>query len=412
MSHHNLRPARDFQRSLGPEGAQAVKPEAETAAARMAMRVRHLPLILVFTALFSVPAPSTAQGVDSVTMESAAKVDYRFYDPDLGYGSEATINPMSVLLNRGFSNLFYTGIERRPHKMDWGAGLSTVFSAIFHPSEPVQRRGGWKRWFDDEFVPGVGSVWSWGWSANYVGHVLGGGITHRYMTEWFDHQGVPHAGLAAGTFLMATMIVNEVVEQRGSTLPNAGTFADMVFFEPLGMLLFSSGGVTRFFSEKLTTKDWSPQAAITFPDGRIVNNSQTIAYKIPLPKTDRFELLFMVGFGSQSGISYALPDDYAISAAIGFATKRRIVHPVTGEESIEPALAAGMYFDRHDSLIASLMYSRGAFSWLQANVYPGVLPGRLNKMGAWATINEGNQVSFGLSAYPTLGMGLGIDLGR
>ena len=108
----------------------------------------------------------------------------------------------------------------------------------------------------------------WVWAANYGGHILAGGITSRYLEEWFVANRVPMPALSSAVYLMGTMMVNEIIEHPDGTGSGPGV-ADMLIFDPLGILLFRIDGLARFFGEELHATDWPPQAAVALPGKRV-----------------------------------------------------------------------------------------------------------------------------------------------
>lgn len=318
------------------------------------------------------------------------------------------VTPANILLNRGFSTLHFEGAERRLVDIRWRTGFASVADALARPGAAVERAGGWGTVLRREFLAG-GRVWEWAWAPNIGGHLIGGGVTWRYLAEWFDERGAPAPGVSAAAFLMATMVVNEALENQHSPVGNASTLADLLIFDPLGMLLFSVDGVARFFRDELRAADWSPQAAVSV-SGRVQNVSQNLAYKVPLPLLGRTRLLVILGQMGITGLTREFDGGLSLGVGFGFDGNARFVDEATGAERIEPRLATGVFVDRDDSLLASVVGGPDAFTLLKANVYPGVLPGRLESFGLWATLNRDGEFSFGVSSRGWLGLATGFDV--
>ncbi len=351
------------------------------------------------------PAGSVPPDATSATEEERGF----FYRPDIDFGSHATSGPLNVLMNRGLSVMHFRGIERGLGDTNWGQGWANVRDALLHPGPAIERRGGWGAWLRREWIPTDFQIWQWAWAPNYAGHLAAGGMTYRYLEEWAAANGIPRPGVSAAAFLWGTMVLNEVIESQSQSTPSAGTVSDLLMFDPLGMLLFRIDGVARFFSKTLRAADWSPMVSLTLPDARVQNVSQSIAYKVPLPFTERLRVLLFVGQGSQTGLTYALRSGLNVGATFGFDGNKRIVDPVTQEESIEPEPTGSLFLDRDDSLLASLVFSRDAQDLMRANVYPGVLPGHLSSIGLWVTVTNEHLVSVGFGTRRTLGLGFGLE---
>ncbi len=381
----------------------AVAPSDRSAAFALRVACIFVPWFsLGSSALPAQPAPGVR---DSVGPADVLQREYFFHRPDIDYGSAAAWGPLGLLGNRGLSTMQFEGVDRELSSIPWGVGFESTMDALLHPLAAIERFGGWGRFLRTEFVPSDWEVWTWAWAPNYSGHLLAGGISHRQLTEWFDHQGAPYPWLVAGVSYYATMLVNESIENRRGLPGPSGAVADLYFFDPAGMLLFSFDGVARFFAQTLQAADWSPQVSVT-PTLTVLNHSQVIAYKVPLPLVDRVRLLFLIGQGSSTGVAVMVDDDYSIGGAVGFSARERFIDPVTGAESITPQKGGGLFLDRNGSLLASLVIT-GA-ERVEANVFPGTLPGWFGQLGWWAGLDSTGSPTLGVSTRRTYGLGFGL----
>ena len=372
---------------------------------RRALLLAALPILLTGKEARA-QRPSEAAAESSV--ESIPDPNYIFYRPDVDFGSASVMGPLNVFFNRGFSVLHFRDQPRGFRQLQWGTGFASVRDALTHPGAAIERIGGLGPWLKREFFPSA-KMWEWAWAPNFGGHIIAGGITTRYLEEWFEANGVPMPALSAAVYMMGTMVVNETLEHQRATVGSAGTVADLLIFDPLGILLFRIDGLARFFQRELHAADWSPQAAVTFPSVGMQNVSQVMAYKVPLPFLERTRLLILLGQLGLTGVSYRLDNGLSFGVTGGIDGDVRIVDLDTGLERIRPQPAGGLYVDRDDSLLASVVLAPRAFNRIKVNVYPGVLPGRLGSLGLWATVAQGGEFSFGLSSRSTLGLGTGVD---
>jgi hypothetical protein len=332
---------------------------------------------------------------------------YIFYRPEIDYGSAAQFGPASVVLNRGFSTFVWQSAERRPLHVKWGAGWGTVWGSLSHPGGAIERRGGLAVWLRDELAPISWDPWGWMFASNYAGHTVAGGITYRALSEWYDDRGLPAPRVFAAATVMGSILVNEAVEgQRGG--PGApSTVADVYIFEPLGIAAFSVDAVARLFSVYLHAQDWSPQATVTLPDGQIENVAQVMSYHFALPFVQRLDFLALIGQGSHLGLLYDLDSQYSLGAGAGFVARSRIVDD-TDREHVVARLTGGLYLARNNSLLGSLILSRGTDIRGQVNLYPGVV----GELGGWATWRRNGQFSLGLTSRRVPGIGLGYNSQR
>lgn len=362
--------------------------------------------------LAQVNPPGEAVTLPDTTRPAATLQQPRFfYDPAIDFGSRSMVSPMSIVINRGFSVIqMGTRYPRDPRELTWGTNLDAVIDALVHPNDAVQRQGGWWQVFLRHGVPYAlpQQRTKAAWIPNYTGHVVAGGITSRWLGEYFAAKGVPHPRIAATALYMGTQFLNEVVEQQNETEGNAGTVTDLLFFDPIGVLLFQSDRVARMFSGSVRSADWSSMASVTFPRFEIQNNGQNMAYKFPLPFTDRAELLWKLGMGSSIGPSVDVGGGNNIAPTLGIEAYERMIDPETQEETVNVAFRFGVYWDRDDSLLGSVLYvPRYGKNKLTANLYPGVLPGPFRHVGIWAARTRTGDLTFGVASNRTLGLGVG-----
>ena len=111
------------------------------------------------------------------------------------------------------------------------------------------------------------------------------------------------------------------------------------------------------------------------------------------------------GLGVQFGLTQKLDAEHSFSAALGLDTQGRVVDEATGAESITMIYGGGLYYDRNNSLLASLTLS-AAQNRVALNLYPGLFPGPLEDIGLWMVFPESG-IRFGLASRHLLGVGLG-----
>ncbi|GMV04556.1 MAG: hypothetical protein AMXMBFR53_08360 [Gemmatimonadota bacterium] len=326
---------------------------------------------------------------------------------DYPYGSHALIGPATLFLTKGYEIMQLHNHRRDIWSFPYGHASGAVWDAVVHPAAAVERGGGWKRWLREEVFP-IAQGPDAKWFPNYTEHLIGGGMSARLLSEWYEARGVPYPGVWAGVTVMAASYMNEVVENRGETVGSAGNVADLYVFDLGGIFLLRWDPLARFLTRTLRMSDWSPIPGLTFPEGEIHNTGQYFAYKIPLPGLERTRLLWRLGLGSQMGLTHALDEEHSLGVGFGVDTERRHVDPVTLEETIDVVGSMGIFWDRNDSLLASLMISQRLESMVALNVYPGVLPAAAADMGLWATLTRDRNLRFGVVHRRTLGLGAGL----
>ena len=282
-----------------------------------------------------------------------------------------------------------------------------MWGALSNPKGAIDRRGGFGTWMRDEMGPVSWDPWGWMFASNWAGHTVAGGITYRMLSEWYQDHRVPAPKVFAAATTMGSIFINEAIEGQKGGPGSSTTVADVYFFEPLGIGLFSIDAVAKFFSVHLHADDWSPQASVTLPDLQLENVAQVVSYHVPLPFVQRLDFLALIGQGSQMGFLYDLDPAYSLGAATGFVALSRVAD-LEDREHLTARLSGGLYLARHNSLLASANLYRGSEVKAELNLYPGVV----GDLGGWMTWRQDGRFSLGLTALPLPGIGLGYNSER
>jgi hypothetical protein len=318
------------------------------------------------------------------------------------YGSSGNFNPLSMLVNRGLDiwrlEQFSPSLVRFPYK----ESARSVWHAISHPRETINRNGWWP-FLKTELLPLRWSTLRAAWIPNYTLHFFQGGVTYVRTEAWFADNGWPVPKLWAGAAVFAAAYITEMAEV-GYGEAGAQAVADLLVFDLGGILAFSIPGV-RDRVGQMRIMDWSLQPILT-PHGELYNVSDYMTFKFRVPSVENVDFLWRLGMGSWLGLSFDHGDTDAFSIAVGGETIRTFVDPSTLEQSIKAGPAAGVFYDRNGSLLASLEW--GPERWFAVNLYPGVLPGVLRNMGLVVSLDREFRPRVGLVAG-AIGMGIGYS---
>ncbi len=363
-------------------------------------------LVLCATALAHARAQELVLIPDTAAVDRKVTGGSPYFFQNLPYGSDANFGPFDVILNKGYAISQTETGDRRVFGYPYGA--RSVGDALARPLAAIERSGGWWDFTRKELLPLSYRVEDVKWWTNYTGHLLEGGIQWRRLKEYYALHGVPWAGFLAGVTTMSTAVLNEMYEAAGQTQGTSGTVADLYVFDLAGIALFSSSGVSRFFSEKLGANVWTGQASITLPRGEVTNNANYLYFKLPWGPIRNTSIFYWTGIGGQLGLTFHRPQDLDLSFAAGWDAKRMDVDPITGEETAELAMSVGGFIDRKGSLLASFQLSQVRHRLVRINVYPRVLP-VLGDFGAWFVMSRDFEFSIGLSNSRWLGLGVGVS---
>ena len=319
-------------------------------------------------------------------------------------------NPLSLLANGGFDT--YQLINDRQPTLDasyWDPAATNVWRSITSPFDVI-RRFGTTRFLRKEVFPMGFQIEDAQYVPNFFLHTIGGGMLYRKVTEWYDDNGFPVPYVFGIATRVAFEFVNEAVENGPNYYPNEDCIPDVLIFQPLGILLFSFDGFSQFFSSTLSLNDWSQPVALTFNPFAIRNAGQNFVMKLALNQTRSTSVFFHFGDFAILGLSLKTSPEGAISFGAGLASTGRRSLPVQNDvpsNTVTVGSMAGVYYDRNNSLLASIVYSDVENNRLRINVYPGVIPIPMVSPGVFVTIGHNGTLVAGLTAR-ILPVGLGF----
>ncbi|MDZ7303273.1 MAG: hypothetical protein ONB44_14180 [candidate division KSB1 bacterium] len=323
------------------------------------------------------------------------------------FGSEATYNPISITINGGYGILLMGNRAKNPFTVDYRTGWRNVRENITHPIREVKIYG-WKHFVTTEIFPTSLVPRSAQYLPNYQNHLIGGGMTYRMFREWYVYHGYPQSTILALSTLTVYHVLNEVVENNNYAGTNVDPIADILVFNPLGVLLFSDEGVVHFFAERLQLRDWSYFPTINPLNGNLENIGQNFAIKWRLPRQQTWSLFYNFGLNGIVGLSYRRKDGTSISAGAGLMARNlRRVQRDDGVRSLTADLAwnVGIFYDRDGSLMASFLVSGSRAYKMRTNLYPGLIRIGNISPGIFTIISRKNEVIFGMTLR---GMPLGL----
>ena len=329
---------------------------------RVQIRIAEAMLVCILsgTAGFSQPAEQHQQS---------------YFFKALPYGSESIFNPISILVNGGFDELqVYGHHSGNLEDVPWRIGVTNVWKNIIDPLTSIKAYGV-NRFISQEIIPTSVSYETAQWFPNWTLHVVGGGMEFRKTKEWYEFHDYPMPWVLSATTVMAYHYINEIVENRNSDGPNVDPIADLLIFDPLGLVLFSIDGVAEFFSSTLSLNDWSSQPALSFKPLAVRNVAQSFVMKYPITESGKTSLFYHFGNFGMLGLSFKMNPEESISFGIGIATKG--IYDVDFAQALTRAItatpSAGVYFDRNNSLLASIAMDDGFNDVVRINVFPGIL---------------------------------------
>ena len=322
---------------------------------------------------------------------------YYFFRP-YSYGSEAAYNPVTLLLNGGGDILQTYQSPNRVDELPWNLGTTSVWRSISSPFAYINRYG-WSRFLEQEVFPTSLDIEKAQYIPNIFLHALGGGMEYRKISEWFDYHNYPVPEVFGAVTSMSYHFVNELIENGDGIHANTDAIADLLIFDPLGILLFSSDDVSEFFSTTLSFNDWSLQPTFSFRPFSVRNVGQSFVMKYPLTSDKKESVFFHFGKFALIGLSWRATDQENISLGVGATTTG--VYVVDDKNGIPTRSTlvgsmAGLYYDRNNSLLASFTVTDTFIERFKVNLYPGFLFDSPFSPGVFVAVEQGGTLGVGV----------------
>lgn len=347
----------------------------------------------------------------------AAAVERLFYHhAEVGTGLQ--FSPWTVLINGGWDILRNPSVTDRVGRIDYATGHLNVADNLLNAPHHI-RHLGLGRFVAHEILPIRGLQTNYGqFVPNYFMHLIGEGMLYRMLSEYGEVHAWPHPRLMALGTVFAMQWLNEAAENGGWRGTNQDPIADILLFNPLGVLLFSFDGPARFLSGPVQTHYWPGQAALMLQGApgqwRLLNQGENFAFHLGrgLP----FGLQGFMYYGKQGLFGAAAPvGNDTLSVGVGpsllglspyYERDIRIMLP-----GRDMQWELGVFWDSGGALLASAIGTVVGPAALHVNVYPRALPGVLSTdLGLFARCSAIDGCMGGLTWAPSpLGLGWAAD---
>ncbi len=305
----------------------------------------------------------------------------------LEWGSAEAFNPLSFYLNGAFDTAQNPTYFNQEH---FFSNHGKLWDRVKSPGAAIEANGGMGKFLREEFY-GLRSI------PNWTLHLMGGGYDFRYLAEWYQARGVPKPFLLAFLTSYLTNIGNEALETTGTKLAATDNIADLYFFDLAGKFLFLNEDVARFFQNTMQMRPWHYQPMLSLNDLRIQNAGLNYVMR-PKWFGDDWRPFIHFGLLIMGGVSKRFsPSD---SLSVGFG-----VMP-TDPLELQGDFVTGIYWDKDDSLLASLTLNGTTNLAFRVNVYPGVIHISNWDVGLFGGISKSKSVVFGANVSLPIGLGV------
>lgn len=326
---------------------------------------------------------------------------------DLPYGTESQFNPLSLVVNEGGDILQLEGHDNRFDSLLAPSPARRLASSLAHPFDAIEQAG-WSDFVGTEIVPMSMRPSRAAWIPNWQVHLVGGGITNLRLEDWYRAQGCGSPFLPALFTSYTAHLLNETVEMGGIPEGARSTdpVADIYLFDAAGIALLHVPVVRSFFLSTIEVASWPLQPSIGADRGTLENAGQYYAIKAPLPGTENWKFFYHFGLGNIAGASRRVGAEDAVSLGAGvYARRIESMDQTTNRVELSPKV--GLFWDRNNSLLASVFLNGQSSNRLSVQIHPGVLPTGPARLGAWVAFDDECRPSGGITTV--LGIGAGIS---
>lgn len=352
----------------------------------------------------STPVDSTVDTVSSISKKRAPKARGRRFYTGLKFGSESQFNPISELVNEGFNDLVINSADMKLSNQPYSASWQNLKHNLLNAGASFNRYGS-RRAIRNEFLP-LTAFDGGQWFPNYTDHFIGNGMVSVRLEEWYAQHGYPAPLALSIATMMAAHVTNEVIERPRYWALDP--LADLLVFDPLGMMLFRLDAVQRFFSGPVHLTNWAGQPMLVSPGGRMENASEEFKFTFGLPRTKKVQGFVMTGLNVLGGLTYTTANGRALSVGFGRGSDVvQLTDSTSDVRTVKLGARAGVFYDREGSLLASLVYDGSRNGLFEINIYPGIVRVRGVSPGVWIDVRR-NGLRVGLAAPFGLGAAYGF----
>lgn len=335
---------------------------------------------------------------------------YYFYNPKNNFGSDLYFNPLTLVINGGFDILRNGGHSKDIFNLPYKRGFKNVSMNILNPIENIERFG-WKNFLSQEIMNISLNKTTAQFVPNFSSHLIGNGMQYVKLAEWYDYHNVRFPRFCSFVTTTFYQFLNESIENGSFNGTNVDPISDLLIFNPLGILIFSTDFVKNFFSKTLPMYDWSLQPVFN-PQNRFLENAgQQYVVRHKIPFTNDFSAFLYWGIYGITGISYSYNNIHNFSLGLGTVVNKLKEKRLRGARFLTPKVdgAVGFFYDKNNSLMSSIIITGPRLYNARINIYPGFIRKKWFVPGVFIGFGEWDNFLFGLTfAYIPLGIVHGV----
>ncbi len=337
---------------------------------------------------------------------------YYFFRPENRFGSDLYLNPFSVIVNGSYDILRNGAHDKNPFNQDYRAGWDNVIANISSPFGNI-RKYGTQSFLKQECYNLSLDVSEAQFVPNVSTHFIGNGMLYALMAEWYDYHGFKYPYICSFITTTVYQVSNEVVENGPYQGLNVDPISDLLIFNPLGILFFSTKFGKKFFSDVIPLYYWSLQPIIDIDTGWLENAGQQYVMKKKLPFGERYSAFLYWGINGLAGLTYSRDGVNNYSIGLGTVANRLHEKRKNGGRFLTPSMdgSAGFFYDRNHSLLLGVILTGPRMYNARVSVYPGLLSRRWFTPGVYLGFGEWDKFVCGVT-LPYIPVGLASSGGR
>ena len=263
-----------------------------------------------------------------------------------------------------------------------------LFERISSPHESIKNDGGYKKFFNDEFltsrvVPNIGL------------HMIGGAYDKLYLYQYFEARKYPCPLIFTIGVSYLGHFGNEALELTNPNITSHDNIADLYVFDVLAFYLAFSPRAMSFLVNDLQMKAWHLQPMLLFEKSDITNAGLNYIFRPNIFDSKLRPFVFM-GMQNLIGVSYEFGNRQSLTTAFGMA----LTDPLEQKGKFVTAL----FYDKND-FVASSLYINGTEDYrIRLNIYPELFNFNKIKLGLLLGQKRSHEEVVGININLPLGL--------
>lgn len=310
-------------------------------------------------------------------------------------GSEQLFNPLNSFLQYSLDSV---QIRKSFGTGNYNDHLDEVLGHLGNPRGAIREEGGYDDFIHKEVLPIYPERLHESKSIlpNIGLHFFGGGYLYRKNAEWLTANGWSHPWFTSGALAMTAEILQEAIEKP--TTDATDEVADVFIYRPLGIWFFHDKKRAEWVKRNFDPVDWPHLMLYDVEQDQLLNTGISYVLRPAWFANPDTRFFAYIGLSNLFGLSHRLENGAQLSWGLGEST-----------QSIKPTeirASAGVFYDRQNSLLWSVILNGTEQLRLRANVYPGFWFHSRVPVGFFLGLSDDNNAAAGINFGLPIGIGV------